>query len=71
MNKTETGGPAFPVNTSTAPDFDGITIRDYFAAKALQGILSDMPMTLYGTDCDKNTAALAYSIADVMLEARK
>ena len=70
-HKIETGGPAFPVNTSTAPDFDGITVRDYFAAKALQGMLSDLPITLYGPDCDKNTAALAYSIADAMLEARK
>ena len=75
MNKTETGGPAFPIFPETggghAAAFAGMTLRDYFAAKALQGMLSDLPITLYGPDCDKNTAALAYSIADAMLEARK
>ena len=71
MNKRETGGQAFPVYSPDCGTNLGMTMRDYFAAKALQGILSDMPITLYGPDCDKNTAALAYSIADAMLEARK
>lgn len=65
-NDTNTGGPAFPVNTSTAPDFDGITIRDYFAAKAMQGQIS--------TDWDvpkKQFAEWSYEMADAMLEARK
>lgn len=75
MNKRETGGPAFPLAPHGAQTLGlhitGMTLRDYFAAKALQGMLSDLPITLYGSDCDKNTAALAYSIADAMLEARK
>ena len=72
MNKRETGGPAFPqVYQVCEPHMVGMTLRDYFAAKALQGMLSDFPATLYGPDCDKNTAALAYSIADAMLQARK
>ena len=72
MNKRETGGPAFPqVYQVCEPHMVGMTLRDYFAAKALQGMLSDLPITLYGPDCDKNTAALAYSIADAMLQARK
>ena len=74
MNKRETGGPAFPgLHPSKECRYsdEGMTLRDYFAAKALQGMLSDFPATLYGPDCDKNTAALAYSIADAMLQARK
>ena len=34
MNK-ETGGPAFPTNL-----YNGMTLRDYFAAKAMQGLLA-------------------------------
>ena len=61
----ETGGPAFPRGeVQTAP---GMTLRDYFAAKALQGIMA----------CNgvyENEAQLArwcYEQADAMLEARK
>ena len=78
MSKIETGGPAFPgeedVNypSMTATEkHTGMTLRDYFAAKALQGMLSDLPKTLYGLDWQANTVASAYSIADAMLEARK
>lgn len=49
----------------------GMPLRDYFAAKALQGLLSDLPKTLYGLDWEAKTVASAYSIADAMLEARK
>lgn len=75
MNKIETGGPAFPIFPETggghAAAFVGMTLRDYFAAKALQGVLSDVPATLYGLDFEKNIAKLSYFIADAMLEARK
>jgi hypothetical protein len=60
------GGPAFPV-----PDIDGgkvcegMTLRDYFAAKALQGILNDADVFW-----DK-AAPLAYQYADAMLKARE
>lgn len=69
MNKIETGGPAFPVNISTHPDFDGATLRDYFAAKAMQGLVAsctnDQELTL------SLSAKWCYEIADAMLEARK
>ena len=59
--KKETGGPAFPRGEiQTAP---GMTLRDYFAAKAMQGILFE------GLD-ENQTARHAYEIADAMLEAR-
>ena len=73
MNKIETGGPAFPVNISTHPDFDGATLRDYFAAKAMQGMLAN-PNQDYAPLTAKSQAAVvdgAYAMADAMLEARK
>ena len=71
MNSTNTGGPAFPV-----PDIDGsavcegMTLRDYFAAKAMQGILSATltPNTIWSQD---DAAETAYNVADAMLEARE
>jgi hypothetical protein len=46
--------------------WDGMTLRDYFAAKALQGWLAD------GLDTDpENAAEQAYAIADAMIAARE
>jgi len=45
----------------------GMTLRDYFAAKAMQGIVSDPNVTVGW----EKTAAWAYSMADAMMEARK
>jgi len=54
-----TGGPAFPVGGS-----NGMSLRDYFAAQAMQAIL-------HQSDTFWIVAApLAYQYADAMLEAR-
>lgn len=54
---------AFPDLFST-----GMTLRDYFAAKALQGLLAaDTGFTMYSA----KIAELAYEQADAMLKARK
>jgi hypothetical protein len=45
----------------------GMTLRDYFAAKALQGIMVDPMMTI---SADK-IADWAYEMADAMLKARE
>lgn len=41
-NEIKTGGPAFPCHPETIPrqdqDFAGMTLRDYFAAKVMQGM---------------------------------
>ena len=61
-----TGGPAFPFVCDA--DFDygtGMTLRDYFAAKAMQGFISRGGQY----DCDFD-AARAYAFADAMLKAR-
>jgi hypothetical protein len=47
-----------------------MTLRDYFAAKAMQGILAGkLPITMK-TDADQLIAIVAYQIADSMLIAR-
>ena len=60
-----TGGPAFPVEQH---DKDGMTLRDYFAAKAMQGLLADPDWRQDTTFED--TAYAAYEQADAMLKAR-
>lgn len=73
--------PAFPVTLPNGQaygdhqEFDGMTLRDYFAAKAMQSIIRGAPNgTTFGEDCDVvngQYASAAYFIADAMLEARK
>lgn len=72
MNK-DTGEPAFPTVTA----FQGMTLRDYFAAKAMQGLVAanwcaNLRNDHYGERQGNSTVARdAYMIADAMLEARK
>jgi hypothetical protein len=63
---TDTGGPAFPAQNHHGQKFTGMTLRDYFAAKALQAYLT-APDT--GWDFNELSRA-AYEQADAMLEAR-
>lgn len=46
---------------------DGMTLRDYFAAKAMQGIVSDPDLTM-GME---KVAEWAYQQADAMMKARE
>ena len=56
---------AFPNPHRT--DISGMTLRDYFAAKAMQGLLSDPD---WRQDMDfEETAHAAYKQADAMLKA--
>jgi hypothetical protein len=74
MSNKETGGPAFPSMRDMRhnPDFDheeGMTLRDYFAAKAMQ-------VLIIGIDPrqDHQPALIpyaAYEMADAMLKARQ
>jgi hypothetical protein len=79
MTTKDKSGPAFPAefvkykpmevgnNLPIMEKSPGMTLRDYFAAKALQGLL-----------CDGNVRAnidafaqSSYRLADAMMEARK
>jgi hypothetical protein len=63
MNNTNTGGTAFPCHTIAM--HEGMTLRDYFAAKVLQGLLAS------GLDQPKfEFARKSYEMADEMLKAR-
>ena len=62
----KTGGPAFPV-TDECSGMLGMTLRDYFAAKAMQGLLVSFP----GESMQREVITDSYKLADAMLEARK
>jgi len=63
--------PAFPVAFKWGEDFkeyNGMTLRDYFAAKALPAILEQMDVC-NGKELT-NAAWISYQMADAMMEAR-
>jgi hypothetical protein len=66
MTDKQTGGPAFPGVDDLGDPYHGMTLRDYFAAKALQGLLACAEAD--GTNDD--FARWAYKYADAMLKAR-
>ena len=62
------GGPAFPCHPGIDnPMYDGMTLRDYFAAKAMQALIS---IGAYSSEYDTD-AQESYAIADAMLKARE
>lgn len=65
------GGPVFPMEGEIAGVriyIPGMTLRDYFAAKALVAL----PNIGCGADLDvEDIAIAAYQIADAMLKARE
>ena len=71
MNKTNDGGPAFPLQSigpDFAPGYAGMTLRDYFAAKAMQGYCAREE----SIECDmEDIAGDAYALADIMLKVRE
>lgn len=89
MSAADMGGPAFPTQQERGPHGDvvewaqpGMSLRDYFAAKAMQAqVITDM---VPGEACDALMEAAAaagqdpvfrlaltsYEIADAMLRAR-
>jgi len=86
MSEPNDGGPAFPnilAETVAGGEWDaGMSLRDYFAAKAMQGLLSAESETLVYRDDQKaerfggktrwtKAAESAYLHADAMLAARK
>lgn len=49
MSKIDDGGPAFPMSGDPGVEFDrGMSIRDYFAANAMQAMISCFRETLLG-----------------------
>jgi hypothetical protein len=66
MNDIKDGGPAFSIASDTIGHWSGMTLRDYFAAKAMQGLMaSNVRASL------EAFANQAYKMADAMLKARE
>ncbi len=81
----DTGGPAFPIRLNPGERYeghvitDGMTLRDYFAAKVMQAILSGPEWQILEMksiaangdgDVDGVIAHFAYKMADTMLIER-
>ena len=73
---SSTGGPAFPMSwvKQEAPNLNvileqrGMTLRDYFAAKAMQSFAVHEATMQWSND---RLATEAYDLADAMLKARE
>jgi hypothetical protein len=69
--------PAFPVTNNAMNADRGMTLRDYFAAKAMQALASGDIRELADKDGDEGEPVVAYlsrtayHIADAMLAARE
>ena len=67
MNKNEPAFPQISELGDIAATSQGMTLRDYFAAKAMQGMVSAKLNYGYLSRMARD----AYDIADAMLEARE
>ena len=73
----DNGGPAFPFVLDSANGMQkyeaGMTLRDYFSAKALTGLLATCEREPGGATSSLSASALAaasYEMADAMLKER-
>ena len=61
--------PAFPCDSFQEK---GMTLRDYFAAKAMAGFCADPSVEWkHGQEIEKTLAKLAYEVADAMIQVRQ
>ncbi len=73
MTAKNGGGPAFPVPLLPGQSWqgigpcDGMTLRDYFAGRAMQSYLLDKDRDSFTLE---QWAQASYEMADAMLEAR-
>lgn len=77
MSTIDNGGPAFPVGSGDMRDPTGMSLRDYFAATAMQGDWATQGVAcgMFVPDSDDElfarSARMYYRMADAMLAARK
>ncbi|EQA7421157.1 TPA: hypothetical protein PXR43_004370 [Yersinia enterocolitica] len=72
-NEIETGGLAFPFNDIGGDCDPGMTLRDYFAAKAIAVAWSALAAGYFEADAESSAdkmAICAYQLADAMIKAR-
>jgi hypothetical protein len=78
MTNNKTGGPAFPAIHDKLYE-PGMTLLDYFAAKAMQGLLSNSEIQIdllkrcgIGFECPNDgLSKLSYKYADAMLKEKE
>jgi hypothetical protein len=79
MSEANDGEPAFPVPVGEREFWDreengspnGMSLRDYFAAAALQGVIAHIISVGNSNGSALRYAECAYEYADAMLVARK
>ena len=75
MSNNKTGGPAFPHDALDLyePNTSGMTLRDYFAAKAMQALIAHHGDKMHIGDSDGRTSLhfAAYDHADAMMKERE
>jgi len=80
-NKPKNNPYAFPqteFNDNAHPDYNGMTLRDYFANSAMQSIITNEKIrnaidkgTETGEEMNKKIALTSYQLADAMLKQRE
>lgn len=63
--------PTRPAQTIRGVWTGGMTLRDYFAAKALAPLIAAIVAPQAQMDSDITVAKIAYKLADAMLKARE
>jgi len=66
--------PAFPIANlwhNELKQYNGITMRDYFAARAMQGLMSRVWGDMPADELFNIWATSSYALADAMLKARE
>ena len=72
MQEKYDGGTAFPATTLGGLSYtEGMTLRDYFAAKAMQSLLTTANGIVGTNRYEHRVAETALAIADAMLQARE
>lgn len=67
MSEDEKPYEADPVTQGESLSYHSLSLRDYFAARAMSSLLDDG----FRRDTEENYARDAYRMADAMLKARK
>lgn len=73
MSEKDNGWPAFPAqHFDLVENEHGLSIRDYFAAKAMQAFIRNHQCSsLDDEKFDEMIARFSYELADAMLKARQ
>ena len=76
MSAFDDGGSAFPIETTSTPWCEGMTLRDWFAGQALPAVIRQCAGDLAVNNPDRLEPATyfarkSYECADAMIAARK